>query len=317
MNFKEENVEIDAIDKENKTFEITTCKKISYLAVSIKNFGLINYPVLIKKNKSFNIISGFRRIAACSNIGWSHLTARIADSNTDYLTCIKIAIADNSMQRPLNLIEYARAFHLLSSCVDDNTCLAKLASELGLPDNYALINKIKQIYFLDPFIHKCIVDETISLSVACLLAKMESDEAIAFAKLFDQLKLSLNKQREIISLVEEISARDEINSVNLLQNDFFKQTLKDNDLEKNEKGQRIRRYLKTRRFPEIIKAEKEFNKLVKSLQLEGGIKLVPPRNFEGSLFTLSIPFKNIIELNKSIKFIDKIVKNSSLNKILS
>jgi len=316
INFKEKKVQIGTIDTENKIFEITTCTKIANLVDSIKKIGLINYPILIRNNKSFIVVSGFRRIAACRSIGWLYITARILDSDTDHPTCIKIAIAENTMQRPLNLVEQAKSLNLLSNHVDTDKHLIQVASEFGLPDNHVLINKIKQICFLDPLIQKCILNEIISLSVALLLSKIEPDAAIEFAVVFEQLKLSLSKQREIISLVEEIAIREGTGMINVLRNDFLKETLSDNDFDRNKKAQRIRYYLKRRRFPEIIKAEKEFAQHVKALKLESGMKLVPPKNFEGGLFTLSISFKNIIELNKSRELIDKIIQNQALNKIL-
>jgi ParB family chromosome partitioning protein len=317
MNFKEQIVPINAIDTENKTFKITTCTQVANLVDSIKSFQLLNHPILIQKNDHCAVISGFRRIAACQYMGWSSIPARVLALDTDHLSCIKIAVAENATQRPLNLIEQSRAFNLLSACVNkDNNHLAEISSDLGLPGTPTLIKKIKQLALLNPFIQECVLDESVSLSIALEFAKMSPDVAIEFAEIFSQLKLSLNKQREIIVLVEEISIREEIGAVEVLQHGFLKETLENNDLDRNKKAQKIRYYLKRRRFPEITKTEKEFDDHVKDLKLASNIKLMPPKNFEGNVFTLSISFKNMIELSESRKGIDKIIQHPALNNIL-
>ena len=316
MNFKEQIVPISAIDTENKTFKITTCTQVVNLVDSIQSFRLINRPILILKNNHYAVISGFRRIAACQYMGWSSIPARVLASDTEPLSCIKIAVAENATQRPLNLIEQSRAFNLLSACVNKDNHLAEISSDLGLPGTPTLIKKIKQLALLNPFIQECVLDESVSLPVALVFANMPSDMAIEFARIFRQLKLSLNKQREIIVLAEEISIREEISVVEVLRHGFLKETLEDNDLDRNKKAQKIRYYLKRRRFPEITKTEKEFDDHVKTLKLASNIKLMPPKNFEGNVFTLSISFKNMIELSESRKGIDKIIQHPALNNML-
>jgi ParB family chromosome partitioning protein len=316
MNFKEQIVPINAIDTENKTFKITTCTQVANLVDSIKSFQLLNHPILILKNNNYAVVSGFRRIAACLHMGWSSIPARVLASDTEPLSCIKIAVAENATQRPLNLIEQSRAFNLLSACVNKDNHLAEISSDLGLPGTPTLIKKIKQLALLNPFIQECVLDESVSLPVALVFANMPSDMAIEFARIFRQLKLSLNKQREIIVLAEEISIREEISVVEVLRHGFLKETLEDNDLDRNKKAQKIRYYLKRRRFPEITKTEKEFDDHVKTLKLASNIKLMPPKNFEGNVFTLSISFKNMIELSESRKGIDKIIQHPALNNML-
>jgi len=78
----------------------------------------------------------------------------------------------------------------------------------------------------------------------------------------------------------------------------------------------LRQYLKKRRFPALTSAEKRFDLLVKELKLGQDIKLIPPNNFEGATYTLTLNFKNMVELKARKATFDAIIQNSALEKIL-
>ena len=177
MNFKKDFVspsmiDIDSIDLEDKTFRITTDTSIKNLILSIKSVGLLNPPILLKKTSSFQIISGFRRILAYINLGLVKIPAKIVDSDRKKLECVKFAITDNSLQRTLNLIEQSRSLYMLSEFYTDNDQLAKAAFVLGLPDNPDIIKKIKKIGILPLDIQNGVLSNTISLTMAIELGKL-------------------------------------------------------------------------------------------------------------------------------------------------
>ena len=262
MNFREDlfcqsSMNLASIDLEDNTFRITTDTRIEDLILSIKSVGLLNPPILIKKTSGFQIISGFRRISACLSLGMAEIPARIVDSDRKKLECVKFAITENSLQRTLNLVEQSRSFYMLSGFYKDNDHLAGAASVLGLPNNPSIINKIKKICKLPRDIQNGVLSNTISLSMALELEMLEKGEGAAFAILFDNLKLSLNKQREIITHIKEIAIIDNISIINLLTKSHLREITDDKDLDRSQKINKIRLYLKQRRFPEITRAEKE------------------------------------------------------------
>lgn len=208
MHFNEQTVKLSWIDSEDDTYRITTEVRIDALVDSIKKVGLINAPFLIEKTRSglkskFVIVGGFRRIEACRRLGWSTIKARILASDTSKLEAVKLAITDNALQRPFNLIEESRSVSMLSAFFVENDGLAKETSPLGLPENPDIIKKIKNICHLPGPIQNGILANTISLAMALELSRLEQNDGIFFANLFSDLKLSLNKQREIIVLVKD------------------------------------------------------------------------------------------------------------------
>jgi ParB family transcriptional regulator, chromosome partitioning protein len=320
MNFREDFVyqaiDLAAIDLEDYTFRITTDTRIEDLILSIKNVGLLNAPILIKKKSDFQIISGFRRISACLSLGMAEIPARIADSDKKKLECIKFAITENSLQRTLNLIEQSRSFYLLSGFFKDNDHLAKAASALGLPDNPSIINKIKNICKLSHDIQDGVLSDTISLSMALELEMLEKDEGSAFAILFEKLKLSLNKQREILTHIKEIAIIENISIINLLTKSQLREIADDKDLDRSQKINKIRLYLKQRRFPEITKAEKDLEIKIKNLKLGSNMKLIPPKNYDASAYSLNLQFASIEQLRENKTALEKIIQNPIFKDIL-
>ena len=115
---------------------------------------------------------------------------------------------------------------------------------------------------------------------------MNPIQRVDFARLFEQLKLSLNKQKEIITLIGEIARREDISIRQVLACDTFQQILTDEDLDRGQKGRKIRSFLRQRRFPRIVKAEQNYHAHLKKLKLNPDIKLIPPKEFEGTTYTL-------------------------------
>lgn len=317
MDFTEKAIELASIDLEDFSYKITTSTEIKDLVDSIRKTGLINPPILKKKGSKFIIISGFRRIFALKEIGFSHIESRIIDSGEKSLRCIELAVADNASQRQLNPIEQSRALNCLSDILEDELNLKKEAYSLGLPWNVHFINRIKKLSFLPEFIQQCILNDTITMTIALELNDLGADVGTRLAKLFNDLKLSLNKQKEIITLAKEISLRESISFSDVIESNIIIDVLTDSDLDRIQKTGKIRSYLKERRFPSITKANKEVKESIKKLNLKGGIKMTPPRNFEGNIFNLSFAFKNLNELKKQKQILDRILQSSELLKILT
>jgi len=315
MRFKQKIIKLPLIDSKDDSFRITTQKNIDHLMDSIDNMGLLNLPLLIEKSSGYKIVCGFRRIEACRQLDWSDIEVRILDSDTKRLECIKYAITDNSLQRPLNLIEQSRSINMLCDFFKDFSSLDKELSDMGLPDNQSIIKKINELCHLPGSVQNGILSNTISLTMALELGRLQQEAGEGFAKLFETLKLSLNKQRETLTLVKEISLREDISILKVIENNILQKILTNEDLDRNQKIRKIRTYLKQRRFPVITAAEKEFEKHLKKLKLGNGIKLIPPDNFEGSIYFLKFSFRNLIELKDRKASFDAFIQNPSLRKI--
>jgi len=316
MRSKEKTVDLSQINFSDDAFRITTEKQVDDLMLSINHVGILHLPLLLKKEATYTIICGFRRIEACRRLNWSKLEARVLDPDAIRLECVKYAITDNAFQRPLNLIEKSRSIEMLSDFFKDTNRLSKELSVLGLSEHPSMIKKLKGICHLSEPLQNSLLSNTISLAMVLELAGMSADDVKGFIKYFNTLKLSLNKQREIVTLVKEIAMREDKSILEVIEESHLKKILMNEDLDKNQKAHNIRIYLKQRRFPTIADIEKSYEKNRQKLNLERGFKLIPPTNFESPTYILQLSFNNITQLKGLKTALNTLMENPYLKKIV-
>jgi ParB family chromosome partitioning protein len=303
------------IDLADTFFRITTRTELDDLGLSIQKLGLMHAPVLKYNPPGYIIVCGFRRIAACRNLGWTQIPARILRKNFDLFEMVQLAVADNALQRPLNLIETSRALKLLTGINAEKEALA-VAADLGLPISPAIVPKLIKICDLSQAIQKGILENVIDLSMALELDKFNPADGQALLGLFDYLKLGLNRQREMLLLLEEISLREEIPIQQLVSEEPLSHILENTKIDRSIKRQKVRTYLRRRRFPMISKAETHYKAFVRQLKLGPNIMLIPPKEFEGMTYTLTIRFDNQKELQNAKEKLDKIIHHPDFGKVL-
>ena len=310
------SVSLVDIDSDDHTFRITTRTDIEDLLGSIPKIGLLQPPVLIAASGGHTIVCGFRRIAACRRLGKTRITARILDIALDPFNAAQLSIAENAFQRSLNLVETSRALNLLGDFGPDQQQRREAADWLGLPVNRSVTREIKKICNLPLVIQESILTDTINLSMALELGRLDKTTAEGLVGLFHQLKVGLNKQRELILLLKEIAAREDTSVLQLIGEKPLQEILNAAEMDRAVKRQKVRSYLRQRRFPTITRAEEDYRKLVKQLKLGGNINLIPPKDFEGNTFSLALRFDNGRELGDLNKKIEKMIQHPALAKIL-
>ena len=310
------SVPLSRLDTEDDTYRITTRSNIDDLLISIRHDGLLNPPLVFARANNFKVVSGFRRIAACRKLGLETIMVHVLGSNLSALECLRIAIADNAFQRPLDLLETSRALYRLATHLNPDSHLNELAASLGLPSNPSVIKKIKDLCLLPEEIQRRIMDDTISLSMAMDLKVLPPDCAAAFAQLFGEFKLSLNKQREIVTWVKEIARRDGIPEQAVLEDRHLNAIIDDRDRDRGQRAREIRSYLRQRRYPQIVKAEAKFEIQRRQLNLGSNINLIPPKNFEGTSYTLNLSFNSMAQLKNLHTRINQLIQHPELKNII-
>lgn len=313
----EQTVLLERIHLEDKTFQVTTVTDIGALAASIARLGVMHPPVLLAVDSGYEVVCGFRRISACKSLGLSKISAMLLSPDTDKLTCVHLAIAENSLQRPLNLIETSRALVLLSGVFPDPDDLRRAAGVLGLPDNFSAIQKLRQLSSLAPEIQEGVLLNVLSMAMALDLGQMEKSSGVDLSTLFGCLKLGLNKQREILTMIQEIAFREHLTVKDVLNAPELQQIMGHEKWDRSQKTVHLRQYLRRRRYPSITSVERDFEAQVQSLDLESGIALIPPRDFEGTAFSFHLSFNNIGELQHRLSRLTEVSASPILNNILN
>ena len=265
--FDYRTVALEEIDSEEAPFRITTNDTVSDLSNALNQVGLINPPVLTHQANRYVVVCGHRRILAARALSWKTIPVRISTAQNDPLTCTLLAISDNSIERPLNLIETSRALSLLNSFIPDKKERYRVAGNLGLPSNPSLIKKIEPLCNLPQQMQNGILSGEISLPSALMLSKLKPRNAGLISEFLMRLKLSLSKQKELIVILQEIARREECTVEEIIRSEKIQSILDDPEMDRPRKSGLIRTYLKHRRFPNISSALDSFEELKKGLAL--------------------------------------------------
>ena len=149
-----------------------------------------------------------------------------------------------------------------------------------------------------------------------MLSELPPEDAEVVAALFNTLPMGLNKQREILLHLNDISARDDIPVRQLLEDERVQSVLNRGDMDGNQKTRSLRLYLRKRRYPRLVKIEKQFHEQIAALKLGEGIQIMPPTNFEGNTCNMTIRFASIDDLKKAKKKLSDIIDNPMAFKLL-
>ena len=316
MHFNLESIPLAHINAADTTYRITTAKHGDNLINSIAAIGLMSPPIVYPDNTGYRIIAGFRRIEACRDLGWTHIKVRLLPVECDEMTLIMWAIADNSLQRPLNLIESSRSLNLLSKITVDARHLSKCAAILSLPANPEMITKLISLITMATAIQRGVESGDLTLAMALQLDQLAPHTGEALALMFIDLRLGLNRQRELMSLLFEITKREDRSIDALLVEKEVKQIIDNEGLDNPQKSRQLRDLLHKRRYPAISEKSARFDGLVKALHLGSGVKLTPPVNFEGTSYSLSITFDRIDQLEQRAKCLEVLKQSDTLKKFM-
>ena len=197
---KEEIVEIDISElrpnpyQPRKEFDP---EKLTELAVSIKEHGIIQ-PIIVKKSvKGYEIIAGERRYRASKLAGLDKVPAIVRPFTDEQMA--EISLLENIQRENLNPIEEALAYKQLlekSHMTHEN-----LSTKVGKSRSY--ITNVIGLLRLPSEVQELVSKGKISMGHARALSKLESDE--------ESIKLAHKIDEENITVrdVEDISSKEE------------------------------------------------------------------------------------------------------------
>lgn len=131
-------------------------------------------------------------------------------------------------------------------------------------------------------------------------------------QLLSKMKYGVNRIKEILTNIREISKRDNI-SIKILVEELKEN---ENSEEKNikQKAEEIRKYIFKRRFPETSKMRNSWQEIISTLNLPKGLFIEPPHNFEGDHIIINIKASNNDDYEKCVKKLEEI--KPEINKLI-
>lgn len=318
MGYETFDIALNTIDVEDRRFAISDpLENIDHLAQSIAMVGLLHPPMVqAAGNSRYRIISGFRRIFALKKLGRTTTPVYMLSEDRSEQELALLAITENAHQRSLNLVEQARSAKLLCRTVSGPTRLSDCARMVELPQNQSMLGRISRLCDLPQEVQTAIGDGTIGYAVACELVDLTAAEAVQFARLFKEIPLGMNKQREVIERIREIAKREGCQTIEIFGRQWMREIIDSTDADRGGKARALRLCLKKKRFPQLSAYEKRWDTIVASMALPPNIRLAAPPAFEGQTFQVTIGFAELSQLSENKTILQKLADHHELGQLL-
>lgn len=251
---------------------------------SIKMAG-ITIPVLLETAQGgiFRIVSGFRRISAAVQAGMAEVPAIIAETCDPLLTFWKV-VQENHGARELHDLERAEIIRKLheTHSVAEKDLLTIFLPGIGLKGSRYELDRHLTLASLSSFLKQSCFGNILLCGTAVEIKNWPEPEQRFFSGLAARFKLGVNKQKQLLRLIEELKKKERISLETLWENSG----LQDEDPD-DISFERIHQVLTERRFPVLSDHQEQWERLRESLHLCPGIKLQVPRYFDGDAITVT------------------------------
>ncbi|MFZ7127898.1 MAG: ParB/RepB/Spo0J family partition protein [Desulfobacterales bacterium] len=315
MDLRTEIIALEAADRNDHAYRITTRECDDPLLRSVLRLGVLT-PIVVKEaGARFQIVSGFRRVEACWKSGVENMPARIFPEDTPAVFCARLAIAENRFQRELNLIEESRALRLLMESTTSEEEFHSAAEATGLSGSPKYWAQVARLCRMDESLQAGIASGSISLPIALELDRIVPELARRLGELFVSLGLSLNRQRDVLTWIREIAAREGVNPLEVLNGPEI-QVVPEGGGDRNLRTRHLMDYLRRRRYPRITEAEHQFSRLERSMNLPENVSLIPPKGFESPTYTLQIRIRTPEDIDRSLGPLKTLSSHADLVQLL-
>lgn len=312
-------IKIDSIDYEDDTFLYSFPVKIERITESIKKVGLLNPIMLFEYNNKYKIMSGIKRIFACKRLDYNDIEAFVFKSSSiSDLEAFLISIYDNIGIRELNIIEKGNILSKLKKRfnLNENEIIGKYMPVLQLEPNRKLLYDFINLCKLDDDLKEHLINRDVPIKVSLLLTLLSDENLKPISEIITKLNLGANKIKELITVTDEISKRDDIDIKELFHNLKVIETLKNEKMTVSQKWERIICILKEKRFPTWNDIEKKIIRNISSLNLPPNIHFRFPSYLEGNKYTFELEFSNSDELKNIGKKLIDISERRELSELI-
>lgn len=192
-----------------KTFDEAA---LNELANSIKEHGLIQPIIVLKKNDSFILVAGERRLRATQILGKENILAFVSDSDESKLR--ELALIENIQRENLNPIELANSYKDL---IEVYNITQENLAELIHKSRTQITNTLRLLN-LDPKTRELIASGKISQGHAKVLVGLDKeDEKVLVDSILGQ-KLSVRDTERLVQKVKNKENIEDAEFENSMQN---------------------------------------------------------------------------------------------------
>ncbi len=269
--------------------------------LSIKRFGLLHPPIVMKDHLGYQLVCGRKRIRALQIINRElDVVCRVV-APAETVELLAIILEDQRLSGPLSAITTARFLKLFDSMVPRES-RNEVMEQLNIAP-YRKLQRFLPLLALEQQIRDAVHCEAVSDKSGLTLCSFLPEDRILLCNIFLALGLNNNKQKQLIDMCQVLTARKGGTIKDLFHGgfrDFLPENLPTNT---PQAAARLMKTLHEASHPLSSTAEKQFNEQEKGLRLPANCTLSHSPSFEKDTVTLSINFKNFDEMSSVWKTI--------------
>ncbi len=157
----------------------------------------------------------------------------------------------------------------------------------------------------------------VSMTTALEMEALPPEGAEALSRLFEEVRPSLNEQKEMLALVKDIAGAEEQSIADIISRGAVADIRRDGGYSRKQKTARIRSLLKKRRYPAISRFEALFTEKLRNLDLPEKMDFQPPPDFEGREFSVRFRFQSPAEFGSLVGVLERIAQDPHFAAIMN
>ena len=302
------SVSIESIDIDDHLTSFSFDIPPISLKQSIEEIGVIHPVTLVPLGKSFRIVCGHKRIKIVSQLKIKEIPARILSPAPDEEAMLMLNLSENQFLHQYSDIEKGLILSKLYTVkIPEIRIIEKYMPMLGLEKSKKLLDdhlKANQLLLgLKTLLHEM----NVPLRTFSVFFNWNAKSAMAAERFFSALRPGVNKWRDLLEWVEEISTRDEITPLDLFELPGLQSVLNQNDLAPNVRYDRIRQILHSRRYPILSDLRVRLARSLDALKLDDKTKVHVQDSFESDEIRIEMKFRTREEF---VSQVEKLVRAS-------
>ncbi len=314
-----QKIPISHIDLADETFSVNFMLDLNKLRSSIEEIGLIQPVLLRKKQDGYQIVCGFRRISIIKEMGGSDILSMVLDeAERDDLRLFLISLNENLTTRGFNTIEKAIALDKLvhQFHVDSVMVIKRYLPLFNLEADEKILNTYLSLIQMEDEVKNYVLNEEVSRTNIRRFSSFSSKDRMALLALISPLKLGENRLREILTFLEEISARDRLKIREILKRPEIQAVLSQQDLTPSQRADRMKRALLGLRYPRMHSMETNFEKKRRALSLPANVSLLHQPFFEGKGLKMECHFETVEEYRSMLSTLSKLTDKKEVKELI-
>ncbi len=314
-----EEVPLENIDLGNEGFRISEDLDSARLEESLRRAGQLS-PVQLFESESSRllVVCGFRRLRALQRLKARAVFARVwHSSECSELRAFEMALWDNLSHRELTALEIARALFALKNLFEgpNDLLVREYLPIFGLPPHKNVLRSYLTLHTLHPMLRKMFQKGRITLASAERLSRTDLDFQDKMARVLEQARWTASMQREVLDLLEELSAIWKCSPAGIFDRSEISSVLSCSDRSPAQKGERIREILHRWRNPRVSVAEEQFMLERIKLGLPAQVQLSPDPFFESNRVRVEFAVSSAEGFRKMAAALQSASQNSALDEL--